>query len=31
MDSGDKFNLIVDGLDEVIGEQELINIIKNEI
>ena len=28
MDSGDKFNLIVDGLDEVIGEQELINIIK---
>ncbi len=28
MDPNDKFNLIVDGLDEVIGEQELINIIQ---
>lgn len=28
MDSNTKFNLIVDGLDEVIGEQELINIIQ---
>ena len=28
MDSSEKFNLIVDGLQEVIGESELINIIK---
>ena len=28
MDPNDKFNLIVDGLDEVIGEKELINIIQ---
>ena len=28
MDSNNKFNLIVDGLDEVIGEQELSNIIQ---
>ena len=28
MDPNDKFNLIIDGLEEVIGEQELINIIQ---
>ena len=28
MDSNEKFNLIIDGLDEIIGEQELINIIQ---
>lgn len=28
MDPNDKFNLIIDGLEEIIGEQELINIIQ---
>ena len=28
MNANDKLNLIVDGLDEVIGEKELINILQ---